>query len=473
MTSPSHRDSARWMKRARRWSSVAGLSFAALAVATPALAKPTAPPILCETTPDIAQCAGQVPTCEVCHTSTWPAAWNEYGNDVIRELDGEFEAALPSALLLIATKDSDGDGVDNATELAMGTNPGDAEDNWPVCALGADRPDGLPVAAEYNFEQALRRVSILYCGASPSYESLQEFRALASDADRYASVHERLDSCLAGPWWRDQGLPRLADWRVRPVSAVGKDSPVGIVIGDYEWDYRLWTWAMSGDHDVRDLLLADYHVEAGDDGALLKREGAIGGYPGQPLVPERRAGMITTQWFFAINTMFSPLPRTSAAQAYRAYLGADMARNQGIWPVKGEPIDVDEKGVGQGECASCHSTLDPLSYAFAYYEGIVGLKTGAYREERPGALIPGWNDPTTVLFGEPVDGLTGWAEVAANSDAFKRMVGLTLFEHAIDRAPLPDEEAAFTELWRALPDKGWSANALIHGLVDTYSFGAR
>ena len=57
----------------------------------------------------------------------------------------------------------------------------------------------------------------------------------------------------------------------------------------------------------------------------------IGG--GQPLDVEHRAGMITTQWFLVINTMLSDLPRTTAAQAYRSYLGEDIARQEGIWPV--------------------------------------------------------------------------------------------------------------------------------------------
>ena len=50
---------------------------------------------------------------------------------------------------------------------------------------------------------------------------------------------------------------------------------------------------------------------------------------------------------------------------------------------------------------------------------------------------------------------------------------LTLFEHAMDRPPLPDEQVAFSAIWRALPEAGWSANAMIHRLVDTYSFGVR
>lgn len=450
------------------------VSTVALAWSTAALARPEAPPLVCDAYPDAAICAGQVATCELCHVSTWPASWNSYGAKIVSALDGgDFEASLADAMASLDADDSDGDGLSNLDEMTAGTNPGDEDDVWPTCTLGSEHPDGLPIASEYDLPRALRRVSLLYCGASPSYDELQAFTELADDAARYETLHQTLDACLAGDWWRDEGLPRLADWRIRPVAAVGKDSPVGIVIGDYEWDYRLWTWAMSGDRDVRDLLLADYHVDAAGDGTLSPTDGTIGGFPGQPLEPGQRAGMITTQWFFAINTMFSPLPRTTAAQAYRAYLGNDMAEQQGIYPVVGEPVDVDEKGVKDDECATCHSTLDPLSYAFASYNGITGPNTGTFDPNRPDNLIAGWTDPDTVLFGQTVDGVPGWAEVAANSDAFKRTVVLTLFLHAFDREPLPDEEESFAAIWRALPESGWSANAMIHRLVDTPSFGVR
>lgn len=36
--------------------------------------------------------------------------------------------------------------------------------------------------------------------------------------------------------------------------------------------------------------------------------------------------MLTTRWFLAKNTMVTPIPRTTAAQAYRAYLGYDIAK---------------------------------------------------------------------------------------------------------------------------------------------------
>jgi hypothetical protein len=46
------------------------------------------------------------------------------------------------------------------------------------------------------------------------------------------------------------------------------------------------------------------------------------------------------------------------------------------------------------------------------------------------------------------------------------------FEHALSREPGPGEQEAFLALWRSLPEDGYSANRLIHRLVDTRAFGA-
>ena len=185
--------------------------------------------------------------------------------------------------------------------------------------------------------------------------------------------------------------------------------------------------------------------------------------------------MITTQWFLMANTMFSALPRTTAAQAYRAYLGMDISHSEGIMPVPGEPADIDQKGVAQPACAACHSTLDPLAYAFAYYSGIVlPSGTGLFMPGRPEAEMPGW-DPELqkgVIFGQEVEDLNQWAAVAVESEAFRRNLADMFFTHALHRQPAPDEHEEFTALWQSIPGDGWSANQLIHRLVDTRAFGA-
>lgn len=181
--------------------------------------------------------------------------------------------------------------------------------------------------------------------------------------------------------------------------------------------------------------------------------------------------MITTSWFIAVNTMFSPLPRTTAAQAYRAYLGQDIALGQGIQPVPGEPADIDKRGVGATGCVDCHSTLDPLSYAFVWYNGISGRETGAYSETRPMTTMPGWTNNRGSLLGQPITTAQDFAKVAVATDLFPRNLANIFLKHAIEREPKTAEGESFEQLWRSIASDGWSANKLIHRIVRSSFFG--
>jgi hypothetical protein len=215
--------------------------------------------------------------------------------------------------------------------------------------------------------------------------------------------------------------------------------------------------------------------------------------------------------------------------------------------VPNEPVDIDKKGVAEARCAGCHSTLDPLAYAFMKYEGIGGFSGGAipnipniprlptagatpttpaatgaapatggiyprpgstpatggiyptasgtpgatgtpgaggvypsvggfgnYSENRGPRRIPGWDDAKQQawLLGKPVNSLIEWAKVASESDPFKRTMTETFYLHAFGRKPDPTDLAEFNALWRSLPADGYSANRLLHRLIDTQTFGA-
>ena len=342
------------------------LLLAALGTLLPATAsaRPEAPSILCATFPDAVVCRGRLAHCSTCHTSTWPPAWNDFGAEVYGNLQGPIVDDLAPTLEWIAPLDADGDGISNYDELLIGSAPGEADDAWPYCAPTSEGP----VAPDYDFDHALRRVMVLYCGRSPTYDERVAFDAAGAPREElYLRLHDALERCLDSVNWRDEGLARLADARIRPIGAVGIDSPVDIVIGDYTWDYNLFAWALTEGRDARELLLADFHVERLADGTLSPVEGTFdsprgGGAGGQPLETSRRAGMITTQWFLSINTMFSPMPRTTAAQAYRAYLGYDIAQAaRSSIQMASEPADIDQKGVAEAVNARCATaTLDPL-----------------------------------------------------------------------------------------------------------------
>jgi hypothetical protein len=453
-----------------------------------ARAKPVAPTVFCATYPGVPACTGRVPPCTLCHDSTDPPSWNSYGMQLKAEVSGggSFDSALRDALAAIAEDDADGDGTTNLDELKQGRSPGTA-DVISQAPQGTLPNPGYRIGA-WDPRFAFRRLSALYCGQSPSYEEMNAFAHASDETKQRAQVHEKLTECLRSPYLQNEGLARLADKRIRPVTAFGTETDIviagySVVLGDFEYDYNLWRYSLTGDRDMREMLTAQFHVRRAEDGAFTKVEGVfdkpvptwVGG--GQPVPPERRAGLLTTQWFLAYSTMFSGVPRVTAAQAYRAYLGADIANQEGLRPVSGEPLDVDDRGVDAERCAQCHSTLDPLSYAFAEYEGVLltpFVPFGSYDPTRPQRMIPGW-DPArqkSILLGKPVKDLVEWAAVAVASDEFKRNLADMFFQHALHRPPRPTETAEFNALWQSAEADHYSADRMLHRLIDTFAFGS-
>ena len=104
-------------------------------------------------------------------------------------------------------------------------------------------------------------------------------------------------------------------------------------------------------------------------------------------------------------------------------------------------------------------------------EGIAGARTGVYDPGRPRRLIDAWDDEQSFLFGEPVNSVREWADQAVASDDFLRNLATMFFQHAFERAPTPGEVPALDEAWAAMPGDGYSANGLLHRLVDLPAFG--
>lgn len=452
-------------------------------LASVASARPEAPGLFCDAYPDSPHCFSGFAECAVCHTI--PPIRNAFGARLAAQWDspvepGVFAAQLPDALEAIEAEDSDQDGATNRAEIDAGTFPGDP---LSAPAPATDEPD--PVVA-------FRRVTLDACGFSPDVDATE---AVADAADPWAEVDRQLETCLASEYWkgRDGVLWRIAHPKIRPLAAIKSGADAGdIPLADYEDDYNLFAYASSGDRDVRDVLLARYLVER-DDGppttyARVERSpiedvGARGLAVAQLVDINRRAGLLTTRWNLASNTMFTAVPRTTAAQAYRAHLGYDISKLEGLFPVGGEPLDYDAKDVERDECAICHSTLDPLTYPFAHYNGIGGGNPGAipYRNEpgRPARFTetdgPEVGDvpESGVLFGTPVADLLDWARVAADSEAFARATVLDYWRVFVGREPSGDELAELDALVTGLQtEHRYRVEGMLHDLVRTRAYAA-
>lgn len=449
-----------------------GGAVVALAAAGPSSARPVAPELTCRQAPDARACESGYPDCALCHDGT-PPELNVFGGSLQGALHGltpdrsasGFQQWFGAAWVQAVQLDPDGDGFRSIDELTRGTDPASPESfpDLQRCGNGA---------CVYDTEHAFRRLRLDFCGVSPSWSELQAFRELP-EPERRARLHQDLDECLDSEFWRgiEGRVWHLADPKIRALNDFYESA----------LDYALFVYANTDDRDVRELLTATYDVmplfvEGQSVYGRQPEEGSVISYR---IPVEHRAGMLTTSWFLVQQIMFSSLPRTAAAQAYRAYLGLDIALLQGLQPVPNEPVDYDAKDVAQADCAFCHSTLDPLSYPFTRYHGLTGNNAtfdpdripNYFADEAPNVLqMPS----TGVIFGETVETLGEWGRVAADSDHFAKKVVADYWELIFGGAPGPADSAEYESLWRGLmTEHAYRVESMLHALIDTEAYGAR
>ncbi len=441
-----------------------------------AWARPTAPAVFCETYEDAPHCAAGETSCSECHVVEGPPVTNSYGSDLVDALGSwtDFDAELPAALVAIEGDDSDGDGLDNRAEIDAGSWPGSGDEVEPECAAQTLTDNPWYGLGGWDAAFAWKRVMHDFCGRRPRYEEVQAF---AESADPAAEVTTLLEACLQSPYW-DEILWEVGYGVVNPLGQGGDIN----ILGNYEWDLRLFAYATSGDRDAGDLLTASYLVveEPANSGVFtpideVRNDGEA---YAQPLAPEHRYGLITTRYSLAMRVMFSDVPRNLVSHYYRELLGLDLALSEGLFPIDEQPgvyhypapADVDDQGVWQEECAGCHTTLDPLAYPWARYNGIdlSGDTTGTWMSDRATDVLPTTDG---YLFGEAVSGPAEWVEVAVASDAFAEQITRLFWEYLLQRGPFSCEEESFEALWTDFRDADRNVEQMLHGLVLTEAYG--
>lgn len=393
---------------------------------------------------------------------------------------------LAGVLLQIEPDDSDGDTFSNLEEIELGSYPG-AVDSTPAPPECPDEPIGPYDVCNWDARYVFSRVGTDFCGSRPTYEDLASFDSLDAAAKRTA-VHEKLDACLASEFWRgrDGEVWQLAYRKIRPIGTLK-------ALSDYDVDFGIFAWAHLDHHDVRDMLLSDLYTLVSPAGAgptiyqqvatveVCDPLGQNCVYP-QPMQQERRVGMISTTWFLLYYVMFSPIPRTAAAQAYRSYLNFDIAKLEGLDPLAEPPVDYDGSGIEAEECAVCHATLEPLTAPFTRYNAFQdpGFTYDADRMNKWAAVLA---NPSLAqvpeagrLLGQDVADLRAWAQVAANSDEFYAAVTEDYWQRLVGAKPSLDQSELyqdFDETWRTLKeDPQHSVFRMLHTLIDTEAYGA-
>ncbi len=466
-------------------SSLTTCAVVLAAWAATAHAKPPAPGVFCTQYPTAPACQGGQPACTLCHVAA--PIRNVFGQAVEAKLapganrplsDADFAAALPAALTAVEGADADADGVTNLTEIQRGTLPADPNSfpNDVPCAGGAN-----PVyrVCHYDLRYTYRKLLSDFCGVSPTYAQIKTFLAMASDDARVAFLDSELDRCLTTNSWRGKNgqLWKLAHPKVRPVGSVKAGEDQGpFPLADYYDDYALFTWAQTDDHDAREVLTANYFVKRAD-GASTTTYTQAAKLSSQAVDEAHRSGNMTSAWTLTAFVMFTPLPRGAASQMYRAYLGLDIAKQEGLHSVANEPRDYDLKGVQAETCAACHATLDPLSYPYRNYNGL-GAGGSRYLNKRLETVFS--NQPNLaqipekgVILGKPVNSLLEWGQVAANSDEFAVAAVTDYWKLLMGHPPLPEENAEFVKIWQGFKTtNGYRVQKMLHDLIRTEAYGA-
>ena len=457
-----------------------------------AFAKPPGPSTFCVKYSTAPTCVGAQPTCAYCHTS--PPTLNSYGTAVSAKMapgaprplsDGDYTTALPGALSQVETLDSDGDGVANLLEIQKGTFPGEKK-SFPNDIPCAGGPNPSYAVCHYDYRYVYRKLVLDFCGASPTFEQIESFSKM-DDAAKANSLDTTLDYCLSSEFWRGKNgqLWQLAHRKIRPVGSLHRSGMAvkeeeGLApLADYYDDYALFAYSQIDDHDARDVLTANFFVSRTPPTAAQTVYTKVTTLPIQLVDLAHRSGNLTSAWTLAYNVMFTALPRNAAAQAYRGYLGLDIAKQEGLYAIPNEPRDYDGKGVTQALCTQCHATLDPLSYPFRNYNGLTAPSQIQYLNNRIETIFP--NEAPNIsqipekgyIFGQPVNNVIEWATVAANSDAFLVATVNDYWKLLLGRAPLPEENAEFVSLWKRLKSpNSYQVKKMLHELIRTEAYGA-
>lgn len=459
-----------------------------------AKALPSAPSAFCQEYDNSPLCRDGNVTCTTCHTI--PPSMNVFGAQIRDKLlagkkgplpHDQFLKNLPQALRAVASLDADGDGVTNGEEIKKGSLPGDPNSKPDADACKTAKGGWNVCGKDLNY--TYKKVYLDFCGRSPNYTEWAKFQKLG-DGEKDTAIDALLKRCVDSEYWmgKDGVVWRLAHAKIRPLQAVKSGEGEGAIpLGDYYDDYNLFVYTQIDNHDARAVLTADFFVERSKTAPTVYkiREGRGSGGGGisssrQNINKDKRAGLLTTRWNLVFQTMFSVLPRATAAQAYRAFLGYDLAKMEGLFPVRNEPADYDKKGVRQAECARCHSTLDPLSYPFSRYNGL-SVNVGGVasyvdqrmvrlaRSEGPRlAYVP----EAGLLFGKKVANLVEWSKVAANSDHFAKATVMDYWKLLMGHKPKqPKAQIEYNQLWKDFrTTHNYSVEKMLLALIKTEAY---
>ena len=338
----------------------------------------------------------------------------------------------------------------------------------------------------------------------------KKFKDLSTDAEKVTAIDEQLDECFDSAHWigKNGVVWEIGHYKIRPVGSVkfGEDEGVLPTV-DYYQDFHLFVWSQIDGNDAREQLTADYTVTRSETGNTVRytKQNPSRLNDGQVMQVDNRVGLLSSFWNLAFYLNYTPIARVLVAQAFRGFVGISMAKMQGLNPPprdESQYADYDLKGMEKPECASCHTTIDPLVYPWRNYNGLTGTSevlggvnasglqslSGLGTEENLTPLsyslprleffedrMPGISQMPEAgyIFGQRVENLKEWAEVMANSDQFAANTVRDYWRVLIGPDIYSYQQDEFKTLWRTLKTgHNYNVEAMLKDLIKTEAYGA-
>ena len=305
----------------------------------------------------------------------------------------------------------------------------------------------------------------------------------AADAGGLAdpvALEAQVDRMLADPKaadfakdFSDQWLYTRTLLAARPSPDVFPDFDDGLRGAMAEETRLMFAEFLLGDHDLRDLLDADFTFANERLAAHYGIEGVAGEEFREVSLPAGRAGLLTHA---SILTATSIPTRGSIAKRGK-FIMSELLCQPPYDPPPDIPAIPDEIPEGSTEreiletmtagaaCSGCHAIINPLGGGLEHFDGV-----GQFRDLDNGQPI----DATgTLPDGNSFDGALEEAQFIKNDPRFSRCMAQQMHSFALGRRPQPADDPHLDLIQAGTLDRGARMRDLVVSIVTSDTFTAR
>ena len=295
-----------------------------------------------------------------------------------------------------------------------------------------------------------------------------------------ANLERQVDRMLADPKAASFAQDFSDQWLYTRTLLAARPSPD--VFPDFDEDLRaamaeetrlMFAEFLLGEHDLRDILDADFTFANERLAAHYGITGVTGDQFQQVALPAARAGLLTQA---SILTATSVPTRGSIAKRGKFIMSQLLCQPPYDPPpdIPAIPEDIPEGSTEReileamtagAACAGCHAIINPLGGGLEHFDG-----TGRFREEDNGQPI----DATgTLPDGSSFDGAFEEAGYIKGNPAYARCVAQQVHSFALGRRPQASDNAQLDLIQASTLDRGARMRDLLVAIVTSDSFTAR